>query len=274
MSFSGVINFFDANAPFDLPPEQAVEAFQARGLKPTFDWRDALSAEREIAFTIAKMLSVDLLRDVQESLTLALNSGETFEQWADRIIPELQARGWWGRKSITDPVTGETVVARLGTPYRLRTIFRTNMASAYAEGQWLQMQQQAEEAPYLLYDAVDDTRTRAEHAQWDDLVLPMSSSFFKTHYPPNGYNCRCSVIQLDADDLERMGIEPRRRAPTIKYENWTNPRTGRVERVPEGVDPGFDNNPGMARAKELRKLLAQKVAALPPEARRAAGGIG
>jgi hypothetical protein len=35
-------------------------------------------------------------------------------------------------------------------------------------------------------------------------------------------------------------------APAITYRDWTNPRTGEVVKVPEGIDPGFAYNPGQA----------------------------
>lgn len=263
----GVLEFFDIGGPFDLPAEEAINAFRARGLKAAFDWRDYADIEKKMAFSVTKMLDIDLLRDVQDSLTTALEQGASFRQWADDLVPLLQSKGWWGRKEVRDPLTGQVVVAQLGSPHRLKTIFRTNMASAYATGQWVQIEQQAADAPYLLYDAVDDFRTRPEHAAWDGVLLPVSSKFWRTHYPPNGFNCRCTAIQLDEDDIERMGLTARKRAPNIQTERWVNPRTGKSQAVPRGIDAGFAHNPGIERAKEIRRLLREKVAALPPDAR-------
>jgi SPP1 gp7 family putative phage head morphogenesis protein len=49
----------------------------------------------------------------------------------------------------------------------------------------------------LVYDAVNDKRTRPEHAAIDGVVEPVDSPFWDTHYPPNGWNCRCTVTQVE-----------------------------------------------------------------------------
>ncbi|HFC7360521.1 TPA: phage minor head protein [Neisseria meningitidis] len=59
--------------------------------------------------------------------------------------------------------------------------------------------------PYWMYDAVGDSRTRPAHSAIDGLVYRYDDPFWATFYPPNGYNCRCSVIALSERDVERQG---------------------------------------------------------------------
>jgi SPP1 gp7 family putative phage head morphogenesis protein len=254
---------------WDVRPEIALRYLQDKGLRVTFSYADMAAEEHSAAFTIAKMLDADLLNDVKTSLELAMANGTPFREWADSIIPTLQAKGWWGRKAVVDPLTGQTVVAQLGSPSRLSTIFRTNLQSAYAVGQWQQIALQADDAPYLLYDAVDDDRTRPLHAAWDGLVLPVRHQFWHTHYPPNGWNCRCGVIQLSKDDLDELGMTVSK-APARATYAWTNPRTGKVQQIPVGVDPGFNFNPGKDRLDQLTKLAMEKARTMPEDARAAA----
>jgi SPP1 gp7 family putative phage head morphogenesis protein len=228
-----------------------------------------LGAEHDAAFTVAKMMDTDLLATVQGKLQKALENGSTLADFKQQLIPELQASGWWGKKDVIDPETGKVVTAQLGSASRLETIFRSNLQSAYATGQWDSITRNAKVAPYLLYDAVDDHRTRPEHAARDGEVHAVNSPFWKTHYPPNGWNCRCGVIQLDKAEVEEMGltISP---APKVTLRSWKNPRTGATLQVPEDVDPGWAHNPGLARQQKLAAAADEKAKALLTRAQRKA----
>lgn len=265
MHLRAILDFLDAPvaAAWDLTPEEAVAFLQSKGLAQSFDWRDLVGAEHARAFTVAKMMDADLLATVKDSLDDALAKGIPFQEWADGIIPTLQAKGWWGRKQVTDPLTGETIVAGLGSPARLQTIYRTNMQAAYAAGAWDAIEANADLAPFLLYDAIDDHRTRPDHAAWDGTVLPVSHDWWATHYPPNGWNCRCSVIQLSEEELADLGMAVSADPPTSTVA-WTNPRTGKTRKVPKGVDPGWDYNVGAERAKLLAQTVADKLKGYPP----------
>jgi GNAT superfamily N-acetyltransferase len=46
--------------------------------------------------------------------------------------------------------------------------------------------------------------------------------------------------------------------PTIEMKQWVNARTGEVTWVPEGIDPGWGTNPGLARAKTLVENVAKR----------------
>lgn len=264
---SSIVSFFEVagGGAFDLPPEQAIDYFKRKGLKPTFSYADMLGEAHDHAFTVAKMVDVDLLGQVRASLDSALANGTPFKEWADGLIPTLQKAGWWGRKEVLDPLTGETVLAQLGSPWRLETIFRTNMQTAYAAAAWQEIEDQKEIAPFLMYDAVDDLRTRPLHASWDKKVFPVTHQWWKTHYPPNGWNCRCGVIQLSADDVEAMGLQVSLDAPKDGSYEWTNPRTGEELLIPNGIDPGFWKNAGESYQQTLDDLLDEKIGALPPD---------
>lgn len=49
---------------------------------------------------------------------------------------------------------------------------------------------------YLQYRTAHDDKVRPEHAALEGVTLPMSDPFWETYYPPNGWNCRCTVAQV------------------------------------------------------------------------------
>jgi SPP1 gp7 family putative phage head morphogenesis protein len=247
-------------ARFDLTPEKALAFFRAKGFATSFGWQDVWQSEHDSAFTVAKMMDVDLLRDVRAAVDKAIAEGQTVEQFREALQPRLVQAGWWGKAEMTDPVSGETQLVQLGSPRRLQTIFETNMRTSYAAGHWAEIQQTKDDAPYLMYDAVDDDSTREEHAAWDGTVLRADDAWWASHMPPNGWNCRCGVIQLSADQAASMGLEVDKPAPPVQLVEYTNPRTGEVSQVPKGVDPGWAYNPGQSRAADLQRQLADKEA--------------
>jgi SPP1 gp7 family putative phage head morphogenesis protein len=247
-------------ARFDLAPEEALKYFRSKGLRSGFAWQDVWQSEHDAAFTVAKMADLDLLADVKDAVDRAIAEGRTLAQFRNELTPLLQKRGWWGIQEQVDPANGRPRLVQLGSPRRLETIFRTNLQTAYAAGDWANIQANAQAMPYLMYDAVDDQRTREAHRAWDGLVLRADDPFWQTHRPPNGWNCRCSVIQLSDRQLKRLG-KTVGTAPKIETREFVNKRTGEVMAVPRGIDPGWAYNPGaVGRPRQVASNLLEKVA--------------
>lgn len=74
-----------AKQPVNIVPKEALAWLNSKGLKPGFDYRDVWQAEHSAAFTVAKMLNLDLLSDVKTLVSTALEAGQTFEQFRDAL---------------------------------------------------------------------------------------------------------------------------------------------------------------------------------------------
>ena len=232
-----------------LAPEEAIAYFKAKGydLPKTFAWQDMWQTDHTTAFTVAKSANFDILNDLHQSLTQAMQNGESFDQWKRKITPILQDKGWWGRQAVIDPANPDAGPqnVQLGSVRRLRTIFDVNTRMAHAAGRWNQIERTKGNAPWLRYVAVLDSKTRPLHAEWSGTVLHTDDPWFDTHFPPNGWFCRCTVQQMSDRDLQRYGFKPSISPPNDgPLKTYTNPRTGEVSHVPNGIDPGFAYNPG------------------------------
>lgn len=251
-----------------VPPAEAIEHFRAKGFHVGFDWRDTAAAEHLRSFTVAKATRLDILEDIRGAVDEALAEGTTLRQFRARLEPVLREKGWWGRQRMLDPLTGKMRSVQLGSPRRLRIIFDTNLRMAHAKGRWERIERVAEERPWLRYIAVQDERTRDDHAAWHETVLRWDDPFWQTHYPPNGWRCRCLVMQLSDDDLAAFGFDPSTGPPpgSEATRPWTNKRTGETHQVPVGIDPGFDHNVGLlGRAETAQRMLEDKIAAASPD---------
>lgn len=202
---------FDFNLPFD----EAIAFFRDK-VPMTPDVYRRLPAEaRSKAFTIAGTARMDVINDMYTAIEKAISTGTTFADFKKDVKSIMATRGWEGMN-----------------PYRLETIFRTNIQQAYQTGHYARQQELSASRPYWQYVAVMDGRTRPAHRAMHGKVLPADAPFWKTSYPPNGFNCRCTVRSLSQSEFDREGGELTRNAGSI-------------------ADPGFDQNPGGTMGKIL-----------------------
>jgi SPP1 gp7 family putative phage head morphogenesis protein len=232
-----------------LPPKEAIAFFRSKGLEPSFAWQDVWQQEHARAFTVAKMMSRDLLEATRAAMDKALSEGTTLEQFKKNLKPTLQTAGWWGRQKMTDPLTGEEKLVQLGSDRRLRTIFDMNLRTSYAHGQWQRIERNKEAFPYLMYVTAGDERVRPEHEQWEHVCLPVDHPWWETHFPPCGWRCRCGAIALTRRQAEKQGITDN--PPAFPPKVYVNPRTGEVSQLEQGIDPGFNFNVGKAPLRSL-----------------------
>nr|DAS25929.1 MAG TPA: minor capsid component [Caudoviricetes sp.] len=207
----------------------------------SFAWQDTASYEHAVSFTVAKMMDEDMLAETRAAMTDALANGTDFATFQKRLKPYLMARGWWGQAVMGDPDTGEIQKVQLGSTRRLRTIYHTNLHTAYAAGQWERIQRNKKLFPYLKYIPSDAAEPREAHKPFYNIVLPVDDPFWSTHFPPNGWGCKCNVRALTREQAEKTGIS---KSPVLKDVEHINTRTGEVEYYPEGVNPSFAHNPG------------------------------
>ncbi len=234
------------DTPPQLLPEEAIAFFRAKGIAFGFDWRDVWQEEHAKAFTVAKAMSRDLLEDIRQAVDDAITKGTTLATFRQDLTPLLMARGWWGRSLETDPLTGEQRVVQLGSPARLRTIFDTNLRSAYAAGRWERIERQKKVFPFLIYESVKDGRERPEHGAWHKTILPVDHPWWDTHYPPCGWNCRCTARPVNQRMLDRRGETVTEQPVRFPARDYVNRRTGELTRTERGIDPGFSFNVGKA----------------------------
>lgn len=71
---------------------------------------------------------------------------------------------------------------------------------------------------WLRYNAINDDRTRPHHKAMDGFVAPAFSPIWQTWYPPNGYNCRCTVESVTIDDYLNAKITTPTGQPDIGFE--------------------------------------------------------
>lgn len=118
-------------------------------------------------------------------------------------------------------------------PYLLETAVRTQTKMAYEAGRWNMLQDPDIQDMLWGYEyvCVDDDRSRASHSAMGGTILPKNDPFWRENWPPNGFNCRCSVLEV-WDDPGKVSL------PKIRHDEFGIP----IEAIP---DAGWSFNPGM-----------------------------
>ncbi len=211
-----------------LPPKEALEYWEDKiRLSPGEFY--ALSEEARLrAFAVSGIAKGDELETVYNALRTALEKGITFKKFQEMAKDVFERRGWTGKRA-----------------WRVKTIFRTNIQTAYSMGRYKRYQEASEERPYWMYDAINDSRTRPTHAALDGKVFPAGHKFWDTWWPPNGFNCRCSVISLTKQQVEKRGLKVEKDDLTGSLIEPVDPVSGaRLPARPLVPDPGWDHHPG------------------------------
>ena len=72
---------------------------------------------------------------------------------------------------------------------------------------WNELVAEKDALPYLEYVTVGDARVRPEHAELDGVTKKVTDPFWNVHYPPNGWNCRCIVNQVEDNEGKRSTFD-------------------------------------------------------------------
>ncbi|WP_198321664.1 MULTISPECIES: phage minor head protein [Methylococcus] len=238
-----------------LPFDEAIRFFRGKDLVPTDRWADVWKEEHDVGFMVAGAAKADLLADLHGAVLKGVSKGTTLAEFRKDFDAIVARHGWTGWK-------GEATAA--GRAWRTRLIYDTNLRTAYQAGRWAQVQAGKQWRPYLEYKHSDlSAHPRPLHVSWDGLVMAVDDPWVQTHWPPNGWGCKCRMFALAERDLRRMGKTGPDTPPDDGSYDWTDKVTGEVHRVPNGIDPGWDYAPGASRTDLMRKEIERKVAKLP-----------
>jgi SPP1 gp7 family putative phage head morphogenesis protein len=207
-----------------LLPELRARAFLVSGL-PSFrtvqDIRDAIATIPEGA------IWADVKRDIADRLIPYIVD--------EQAEPEMQAN------------------QRAAALRKAELLIRTHGFQAYQAASWQAMTAQADVLPFWQYLSMEDGRVRPGHAALNGLVLPQDSPFWKTHFPPWEWNCRCQVAPLSPEDVARIDerdagrpeddrlVLRGQRLRAVEEENRLLRKGQQFDLTPSSQKPGADN---------------------------------
>jgi len=233
-----------------LPPEEIVAWYQSKGFTFSWDWKEVWQEAHAQTFTVAKVMRLDILQDIKNSVDKIFTEGYTFEQFKNELELDLKTMGWWGKVKASDvpgynPASGvdPNSIVQLGSPRRLNIIYTTNANVAYSAGRYNMMIQNISERPYWLYNQIDRPHKRIAHEIYANKVFMWNDPIWASIYPPNGFNCGCYVTPLTEEEMKMRGLKVWNGDVAIKVaDGWDfNPGTGYYKPDPKKYDESLFN---------------------------------
>ena len=123
---------------------------------------------------------------------------KTFQQINDMQNFILSAEG--NVRSFSEFKKNVTEIFEIYNGVWLETEFNTAVSMSQSAAQWVDIEKNKYSLPLLKYQTVGDERVRLSHRELDNIVKPVNDPFWDEYYPPNDWNCRCIVIQLEEDE--------------------------------------------------------------------------
>lgn len=221
---------------FNKPFREQLDFLRQKLNLPSEHYDDILKSAHDRAFIVAGAMKADLIQDFRSAIDRVVAEGKSI-QWFREHFDDIVARHGWEYNGERD--------------WRTRIIYKTNLAASYAAGRYQQLTDPAllKRLPYWKYIHNDTvTHPRPLHVAWSGLVLKHDDPWWQTHFPPNGWGCRCRITAVPASEYQGAG------APDDGV--WVKEdRTGQRHVIPNGIDYGWDYTPGRSNAELLRQVV-------------------
>ena len=162
--------------------------------------------------SMQKVEMSDIMRRRLSRSNYIFSGMKTFHELNEAFPSLLDENG--NRKSFERFLNDVQKIDRTYNVNYLRAEYNFVNASAQMAAKWEQFMEDGDRY-YLQYRTQRDDKVRPEHAALDRVTLPITDSFWEEFYPPNGWNCRCNVVQVlkskymptPHDEAMRLGDE-------------------------------------------------------------------
>lgn len=137
---------------------------------------------------------------------------KTFHELNEAFPSLLDENG--NKKPFKDFLNDVQTIDKTYNENYLKAEYNFATSSAEMAARWESFQEDGDRYN-LQYRTAGDNKVRDSHRAMDGITLPMDDPFWNDYFPPNGWNCRCTVVQVrkskypetSPQEAERLGEE-------------------------------------------------------------------
>ncbi len=165
---------------------------------------DSYQVQADFTTPDAEMLT-RLVRDVWQ-----FSGAKNYQQMRDLTLALKDEHGKL-REYAEFKEVAEGIIEKYNESW-LKSEYNFAVSSSQSAARWVEFEKEADVNPNLKYQTVGDDHVRLSHQVLDGIIKPIADSFWITHYPPNGWGCRCEAVQ----SLEGYGkVTPDKNIPVV-----------------------------------------------------------
>lgn len=143
--------------------------------------------------TFKKVEMSDAMRKRLQRSDYIFSGMKTFHELNEAFPSLLDENG--NRKSFEAFLNDVRKIDKTYNSNYLRAEYNFVQSSAEMAAKWERFSEDGDRYN-LQYRTAGDGKVRPEHAALNGVTLPQSDPFWEEYYPPNGWNCRCTVVQV------------------------------------------------------------------------------
>lgn len=156
-----------------------------------------------LAVGVVTGLSDDASPELQEGMHITTYRFAGFKTYHEmNEVCNLLDDGKGGLKPFTQFISDVNNIGQKHNENYLRSEYHLIEQSALMADKWEDISQGSERYD-LQYRTAGDEKVREEHARLNGTTLPPDDPFWDSYYPPNGYGCRCTVVQVRKGKYKR-----------------------------------------------------------------------
>lgn len=138
----------------------------------------------------------DIMRQRLQQSNYVFSGMKTFHELNEAFPSLLDSDG--NRKSFEQFYNDVRNIDNTYNKNYLNAEYNFVQASSFMAGRWEQAMQDAGRC-FLQYRTAGDNKVRPEHAALNGVTLPVDDRFWEEFFPPNGWNCRCTAVEVRKD---------------------------------------------------------------------------
>jgi SPP1 gp7 family putative phage head morphogenesis protein len=193
------------NTLIGLSNQMAADIFKADGMLSKLP-QDLLNGYAEKLFN-AVLTGYNTTGNVEDNAMLNALKTNVYQFAAAKSYTQMKSltealldsdgkvRRWSQFKQAAFEINNEQVVTWLQAEYN------NALACSQMASKWQDIEANKAAIPYLQYVTAHDGRVRPAHAAMDGTVRLVDDAYWDLYYPPNGWNCRCTVKQIDGGTI-------------------------------------------------------------------------